>query len=461
MKKYIFVFLFLSAFNLYAQYFSLDLISKTGFTFDYSKENDIEKARFDDISHGFKLITPINDIRFYKKADLSTFGYSFFTSNFTKKLPITIKIGNLSKSGGYSKLRNPFLSASISSFSIPSINISPITAYLPSYSSFSNPFSSFCQISIKSKSIFKELFFNFLREEDQTTTFSTGFKIDFNKKVNFSFNSVVGNFPYSENTSSTWFSSDKYFSSGNHFCFLSQILFSTPHFSTIFSINGYESPFGYYHFIYKSENKIKTKNLDLGFSVFYNDNDNVLTPSETYLNSALQSRLTIIFHTPIKIKKIILLKIGLCGYLKLNLSEYEHDFFYSGGFQFSSDKSNLCINIKCENDFHVKNYFYTFTFNKIEVKISENLYLTKLNPTVSLTFIYKPQNDSDEFSTSQNLSLSFSIPKNPSLSINTQCYFLQKNYSLDSSYFSSSISYKMNISKLNITFKTSFKFIFL
>lgn len=466
MKNYIFVFLFLSLNTLHAESFllknfSLELTAKTGFSYDNTAEKDIEKTTFDDITSGFKLITPITDIRFYKKEDSFISGFSLFSSNFSKKVPIIIKIGNLSKSGGISKLKNPLLSASVSSFSSASTNTSAITSYLPSYSSFSNPFASFASVSIKDIYFIKKLYLNIFREEDQTTTFSAGTDISLSKSVKFSLNSVFGTFPYEENDSSYWFSTKKYYPQGEHFCMMNQFAFSIPHFSTLLSVNCYESPFGYFTFTYKSENNVKFKKINIGLSAFLNQSNQTFTSSEDFLEPALQGKLNILFHTPIKIKRIVMLRVGAAGYVKLNLTQKEHDFLYSFGTQLSTDKSNFSLNVKTTNSIAVRNYLYTYIFSSIEIKAVETLYFPILNPSLSVTFTYKPQNDNDEFTTSEKIAISINRPNNPSISFSTQLNLTQKNYELTDFYSSSSLSCRFSIQRLHITLKTSLKLIFL
>ncbi len=259
---------------------------------------------------------------------------------------ITVKTGNLSGGGALTKMGNPTLSASTSPFSTGISAPTPLTASLPSYSSFSKPESTFVQLET---SRYTKILANlWLTPDAPSPVLSTQLSDSFAaNRLTLNLSAVAGRFYYDAASSSSWFSHQAYYRSGTHFCSLLQLSAqynraSTSTLSATFAAGLYESPFGTLPANLRADLNLKNKKLELFTSAFYNPQQDLITSSQKKIDSCIQIKSGFItkgighfFSIP------LIIKTGFNTFSSINLLGYEHPLLTNAGIQLSSETATL------------------------------------------------------------------------------------------------------------------------
>ena len=386
-----------------------------------------EKIFYDSIYAGGKFILPFMDLRFFGKSQESldfesslekwkefenmNVGFALFTDKVLKEFSTTVKYGNLKASAAVSKLNNPLLSSSISPFASNSTNVSKLSPSLPSYSSFSNPLSFMLESGFKNrKKVFDTYLLNAWLSQEKSLG-SMDIKIVPSKKISLEFAGIWGLLPYEESTVASWWLKDKvYYHKGNHLCSLLQTSLGFPHFNTLFSFYIYESPFGAYNFIYKSENSIKTNLFTFNFSTLINQNKFVLTSSQNKYPALFQLKSGIQNNYKLNTKFPIFIKTGVNTYLKhyLNDSEEENTVKASTGIQVSSLITGLTLLFQASGCYQKEEKNLLLTLNNYSLQVKNNWNFSVLSPTFSAKINLECENQEENtIDVSQQYSVNF------------------------------------------------------
>lgn len=396
----------------------------------YSEENkESGKTSFDEIKGGTKLVLPFCEFRLMGKTHTDfdfnasledwknhknyNYGACFFTDYLIKDFPCSIKYGNLSIAGAYSKLNNPLLSNSVSAFGISGTSTSIINASLPGYTVYSKPESLFIQYGYKftknHNKTLQNLAFNYwYSPEDDITLTSGNFNLNLGKYVKLGFSEILGNIPYGENTFNSWFtSSDFYFHEDRHLCTGFQASLEVPHFQTLFSSYGYESPWGDYNWIFKSENKIKYFNYTVCFSAFINNNDFLLTSSQNQLEKCYQFKFAIQNKKKLNTSLPIFVKTGFNSFANIKPDDEKKELKTAVGLQISSLPCSFTGTFNLTSKIQTENAQMQSEISNISFNIKTVFNFIKLIPDFSANYVIFPKSVSEEktFKQKYNLNL--------------------------------------------------------
>lgn len=242
---------------------------------DLFKKSILEFYFDNDFTFATKIDIPILQIKTSFQEKNTNYGINIFSKNLIRTFPCSLKCGNLSVGGSFSKLNNLAINSISSGFSTGFLKAKKISASLPSFTSFSKPFSFFGEFGYQSKK--KDFFLNFyclpksktkLLNPDFMFSFLGDFNQLFNHKVEFSV--TGGNFNYDEKISSSWFLREKHYKEGNHFGFLPQILIEKENAIFTFSSGIYQNQFGDFLPIFRSDFKVSFKRLLISSSNYMN-----------------------------------------------------------------------------------------------------------------------------------------------------------------------------------------------
>ena len=345
-------------------------------------------------------------------AEKINFGLSLSTKKLLPSPPfwpchLTVKAGNLSGGGALTKLGNPTLSASTSPFSTGLSSPTPLTASLPSYSSFSKPESTFVQLETSGHT--KALANLWLTPDAPSPVVSSQLSTSFAaNRLTLNLSAVAGRFYYDAASSSSWFSHQAYYRSGTHLCSLLQLASQYTHspastLSANFAAGLYESPFGTLPVNLRADLSLKNKKLELFTSAFYNPQQDLITSSQKKLDSCIQLKAGFItkgmghfFSIP------LIIKTGFNAFSTINILGYEHPLLANAGVQLSdgtatiSFTSSLKLTVPTPPPAQApsKPEFESLTF-----QLKNNWNLKKLSPSAgaSVTFTTKDGKSSQKF----------------------------------------------------------------
>ena len=307
---------------------------------------------------GAKINMPLMEFRISGREEKFNYGFHFSSQRLYKKLPVEIKIGNLSCGGSLSRLGSPELSSSSSPFSNGLIYTSGLTATLPGYTSFSKQESAFFQIKMNqlTKSPLSITLNAWTSPQAPETVFSTIITDKFfADRLTLNASLTGGKFFYESNDSSSWFLKTPYYPAGEHYCSLFQLSAElkskTKKLSafTGFTAGIYESPFGPYSAVYRTDFKLSVKETEFYTSAFLNAYEDVLTSSEKKLEPCSQFKGGIVskkaLPLPVEKANLLFIKIGANAYTRINLQKNEHPLRLNTGIQFSSDIASLSFSL--------------------------------------------------------------------------------------------------------------------
>lgn len=359
----------------------------------------------DSLVTGEKLDFKFLTLQSSQKQNQFNYGVSLCINRLPGNINLNIKTGTLSFADSFSRLNSPALSSSISPFSSVSAKATEIGAYLPSHTSFSNPFSVFTQIDFNLKRSTQLNVNGFFIPDSKAFALSTKldlFKTNANMSLltgilsksqkQFSLSFTTGLFPMETQKETSWVLPYEYFNSCFLPAFQTQFSFADKKFSTLNTVNLYVSPFYDLFVNFRSENSVKIGHIKISLSSFYNYSSDYLTPSNKRIDEKLQFKINFLNQKLNKNNKLF--KAGFTAFTDSDLLSLETKIKLCAGTQISCKKNSFTNYITCNLDlpadskelsitdftFYNKNSFY---FNKWNLKLNESFCFTlpeKSNP---------------------------------------------------------------------------------
>lgn len=437
--------------------FSLELITNAGYETSltsspdlYSEitENNDSENKFKSPIFGGKFKLPFFDFCYYQEKTNINFGMSIGTQNLLDFMELSFKTGNLRYSGGISRLKTPALSSSISPFSAVNTNTTSLSVNLPSYSSFNKPVSFSTEINLLKLKFYINTLFN---PDEEIYAFSLNKKFA-KQGIQICLNS--GNFGYEEHTFQSWFSDiPQYFSLGRHWCTNGQISFSLKNFSSLNTFSLFESPYKNLAVTYRSENKIKTKNLTLNVNGAYIP-ERIFTASQENISPCLQFKTGGFYKYRIPVSKPLFLKTGINTYTKIDLEKDNNIFNFTTGLQFVSLFSIFTVTANINSEIENNKNEINLNFTNYTLKLQESLSFKKLNPVISLRFSYKPSEEKEKSTFSSNYSIQLNYFNIQKISFITSFSQVFSDIKFTKESFTASL--KLNLSRKNIAYSLKF-----
>lgn len=412
---------------------------------------------------GVKLKTPLMEVRTANQPEKENFGICLTGKNYFKKLPFELKYGNLSVAGSLSRLNSPELSNGTSPFSDGCLSVTGLSASLPAYTSFSNPQSSFLQLSINqlTKSPLSLSLGLWASPENDSPVFSTLISDKFfSKQLTLTASCTAGEFLYDANSSSSWFLDSPYYTSDSHFCSLFQLSAdyknknSKKGFYTAFMAAIYESPFGPYTAVYRGDFKLSLKQSEFYTSAFLNCYEDTLTSSGKKLQPALQLKTGLLKKKPLLSRNAepVFLKFGLNAYSKINLTDTEHPLRLNTGAQLSTEKTSLSFSVsaaallKSESPEEPPQEFKK---DSLTFQIKNSWYLKSFTPSLTLT---------SEIKEAVKYKIQLNLTNNAKHKISGSCAFsfkAQEN-EISNQKLTAGLTCRLNLKNLRVIGKMSF-----
>lgn len=410
-------------------------------------------------AHGGKIVFPLAEFRLYESADKmnENFGFAWFSDKFISSFPCSIKCGNLTPGGLYSKMKNPLLTSTVSPFGSVTTEANFVTTKLPGYSSFTRPPSYYLQCGYSNENLFlRDLKFSFFNSFEENIQVLSGIiKFTFCKNMHISLSSCSGYFSYPEKTNSSWFSNSEYYHKGTHFCTASQLSLSLPFVNTLFTLANYESPFGGFENIYRLESKIKSGHFIFSFGGVYLPGT-ILTSDASTESEMAQIKCGVQRNWITGKTFPILIKAGLNSYCKINFQTDEHPLKTGFGVQFTFPISVLSFNIITGNILKTtENAPVQTLFNSFEFNIKNSWYIKNYTPSISISKSFTPSSDFTSTTIKTTAELSLGYLSNPSITEKFKYENTQKDGEKDKQTISSSINLNYQIHKISITAKFS------
>lgn len=287
------------------------------------------------VNSGVKMKTDVYEVKLGTDFENLNFGYALFTQKISPLFPVVIKTGNLSSGGILSKMKQPLLAGLGSPFGSGSSSVNGITTTLASSNVFSKPMSSFFQfgISPKQKRI-PNLFLNcwYSPDEEMITTSLFSSCAFLKNKIKLKSALCIGQFPYSENDSSSWLVDEPYFLGGEHLISSLSSSLSLWNFYFYFGLNTFETPFGSLLNSYRADAKFSGKHFIYSLSSAYNG-EKVISASDDKIKELLQLRLNLQYKDVLRLKMPLFWKIGVTTFGNIKLTEIEQQLKAAFGLQ--------------------------------------------------------------------------------------------------------------------------------
>lgn len=298
---------------------------------NYTHYFSYEKNSF---TTGLKIDLSLAEGRFGIDKDCNyNYGISVFSDNYLKKFPMKCQAGNLSIGGIISKFKDPGIDSSASAFGGCYSDPTIITSTLPSYSSFTKPFSVFVEAGWENeKTFFKNITFNCAyTPETENLSFSGKVKIGFTENFNITNSSGLNIYKIKENKSSSWYLPIPYYNESGSFCLGEQFSISLFNFSSNFSVFCYKSPFAKekkwekIENIYRTESKFENDNFKIGISALFNNFRNIISPENKVLKPGTQLKTNIQYKNDFGKNNDYSIKAGLTAYGYFNAEHNSQD----------------------------------------------------------------------------------------------------------------------------------------
>ncbi len=423
---------------------------------------------------GGRYTTPVSEIRFSKREEKQNFGVLLTTNAICKPLPIEIKLGNISCSGSLSRLNNPELSSGTSPFSTGVITTTGLSASLPGFTSFSKEESSFLQIDF-SRLTKRPLSFKinlWCSQENSSPVYSAIISDKlFSNQLTLSASCTTGAFYYDENTSSSWFLNSPYYKEGSHNCTLFQVTADYKNksiktgASTTLTAALYESPFGPYTAVYRTDLLYSYKQTDFYTSVFLNNYEDTITSSQKKLEPAVQAKTGILTKRPFVFKsEPVFIRFGANLYTKINLTKTEHPLRLNTGIQFTSEHNSTSFSVSgIGNITSSKNNPKPehFLLTDISAQLKNSIYLKTLTPSLTLSAEKKIKAETkDDESDIWKYKINLNLTNNGNHKLNGSCSFscTAKNKTITDKKLSASITGRLNFKPVIIIGKLTASF---
>ena len=326
-----------------------------------------------------RVTTPLAELRTANRPGKSNFAAAVSTAKLLPRLPLSFRAGNLSAGGSLSLLNSPELSSGSTAFTQSLALPAALSTSLPGSASYTKPVSAFfeARYTPPNKSL-PSLTVNLWLTPDAASPLgslysswtispggggtksgskaqSAGTSQSGNNSqsagtvpqsaLTLSASFTTGLFNYESNDTGSWFLKSPYYPASTHSCSLFQLGALLKKNTTSTSVNLaaalYESPFGFYQLLYRSDIKIIIKHLEFFSQFFYNPYDQVLTSSQKVLTPCFQAKGGLVFKSQSRLASIYLhtpvfFKFGLNAYCRINLTEKEHPLKFNSGIVFTT-----------------------------------------------------------------------------------------------------------------------------
>ena len=418
---------------------------------------------------GLKVDTPLAQFRTAGRPDKFNAGFSLSSKALYKKLPVEVKIGNLSASGSLSKLNSPELSSGSSPFSSGISPVNALSANLPGYTSFSKPESSFVQLSMnqfcaKEQALTVNLWAS---PENDSPVFSALISDKFfEKRLVLNASWTAGQFLYDDNYSTSWFLDSPAYKADSHFCSLVQLSAEIKNKSgqkglySGFMAAFYESPFGPYTAVYRADLRGTLRQTEIYASAFLNACEDTLTSSRKKLEPSCQFKSGLLTKKPLLFRNnsLIFLKLGLNAYSKINLLKTEHPLRINSGLQLSTDITSVSLslsgagNIIYGNDTASSTGPARFKKDSLTLQIKNTWYLKSFSPGFAVS-AQKSEED-----TKYKIQLNVTNNSKHKVSGDAVFSFTENGGDVEDKKFSASLTGRLNLKRLTVIGKASASF---
>lgn len=219
------------------------------------------------------------------------YGASFMPARFLH-FPLVLQTGTLTPGGSWTRLSSPELSASVSPFTKSFSTKQGVSSSLPGASSGEKPPAGALSAGVpETCSLLKGSGFSCFYRKDGTYAASALFSFNFPRMIRTSLSFTGGRF-FLSNASSSWFSDTAFFRAGWFSAFSGQALYSSPSFSSLFTVNAYEQPSAEIRYTFRSENKVTAGRFTLLFAGFAADGKDIRCTDNSLLTTLGQLRVT-------------------------------------------------------------------------------------------------------------------------------------------------------------------------
>ena len=332
------------------------------------------------------------------------YGMQFTSKPFTPLFPVTIKAGKLTPGGSITRLNSPELSSTINAFGSNSVRIKELQASLPSESSFSKPDSLFTQILVGNNKL------NFMAGafyDSSTLTCNTSFKASPSRKLELALNVTGGIYPYKQNTRTTWFSEQPFFTRGNHICANGQLFVHVDMLSSLFTVSTYSSPQGIFQNTYRIENTIKFRHFSFNLNAFYNKFDGIITSSGAKLTPLLQVQGGGQYNFSTGTKKPVSVTTGFNAQTDINLNSNIHSAKAAFGVKFNTQGFSGSFTANTDTNIHSQEDGIKVDFDSGSVKAAFGLNIKEVHSQLSATISFSPDSKKEQWYVTQKYGLSF------------------------------------------------------
>ena len=384
---------------------------------------------------GGNLSLSFGECKFSTDFENYNYGFSLFSEKYFHNFPFVFQGGNILIGGSVSRLKNPLLDSDVDGFFNCFTQPAVVTSQLPSFTSFTNPFSLFLELAYKKEDKNNNIFQSFVTNGSYTPySHEANFaaQIELNITEGFSLREATGIslFNIEEKPQTTWYSNLPYYKSRQSIVMDNQIAFNIfDIFQSNLSVFIYENPFRKYFPVFKLENIAQWDKYKISLSAFINTNKNLITNDNIILNPLFQIKSNFQFSLPLSNEKLI--KSGCTFYCKMPLElplSPDIKFGIRGSFH------NNFINVNCQSSFSFKLHYIeenepqiVFTFFSSSLETIWDLGKFKPNLTLSSRLYLSSAPKSCKV---------FPPPvlNTQSYSINTSCSFLGDFIAANSSF---------------------------
>ena len=357
-------------------------------SFSYSKKEQSSLKEQSSFSLNTKLDLSMFSGRFSKKNESYNFGASLFSEKYLKHFPITIMAGNLSIGGIISKLKDPLMTTSISEFSSAFSESEFMTGELPTSISFSKPFSTFLELGYKNDDFFiQDVSINgAYTPETNESDFSSKLALSFTDKIKTVSTASISFFNLNEYTPAYWKTSTPCYNEYKSICLALENEIIIDKFSGKFSVFSYETPFGDFENIYKSENKFETDFFKIELCGLINKNNNIISKDNTHIYPCIQARTNIQIDFPLKENSKNKLRTGLASYMKRQSDKDKNDFKLSLSTLYSNELTSIYLEENTSYGF--QSSFNLFSPKSVLLKIKNEWTFPHFSPVFGFSAEY-------------------------------------------------------------------------
>lgn len=415
-------------------------------------------------SYGGKGSVSLLDFCYYQKQNLINYGVSINLDTFFPKVPVEIKTGNLSFTGGISKLNSPSLTSTPTPFS----SYTPATLYnkssLPSYTSYSKEQSVFMQAGFtdRTKPLQKLLFSAVYAPYSTGTATTASFLVQVRPVKNFTIytSASLGLFPFEEKTNSSWFSEKLYYHKDTLFSANFNLSAKTPLFVTNNFLTLYESPFGQAQFTFRNENSLKTRRFHFNLAEFYNPNEQLYTSSQKFLTRQLQIKAGSSYQTVTGQKMPFFLKLGTSSFFDYDFENDECSTKLSAGFKLTGQDLNTTGTITANGTVKKEGSSFDYNFSSLSISVQNKMYTKILTPSLNTGFSFSPGASTAKtqtWTTTEKIQLGLSFGNKFYVTNTAALNIRQKNFIFDQLSFDDSLTLKLKLNHFSLTGKITFE----